>query len=93
MLTHVHKVIHLVVGTFDLGWQSWWRNGGERSLGVTGRWPRADLCVQSRFLVSVRSWSCDRTLGRTNEQTQCLCVRSQVTYGDVVGAADAVDLT
>ena len=27
MLTHVHKVKHLVVSTFDQGWQSW-RKGG-----------------------------------------------------------------
>ena len=27
MLTHVYKVIHLVVSTFDQGWQSWRRGG------------------------------------------------------------------
>jgi hypothetical protein len=27
MLTHVHNVRHLVVSTFDQGWQSWWRGG------------------------------------------------------------------
>ena len=28
MLIHVHKVIHLVVGTFEQGWRSWWIEGG-----------------------------------------------------------------
>jgi hypothetical protein len=30
MLTHVHKVVHLVIGTFDQGWRSWWSEGGDR---------------------------------------------------------------
>jgi hypothetical protein len=42
MLTHVHKVIHLVVGTFDHGWQSWRSKGGvfdrsDSDCVVTGR--------------------------------------------------------
>ena len=27
MLTHVHKMKHLVVSTFDQGWRSWRRGG------------------------------------------------------------------
>ena len=44
MLTHMHKMIHLVVGTFDQGWRSWRSKGGvfdrsDSGYVVTGRWP------------------------------------------------------
>ena len=43
MLTHVHKVIHLVVSTFEQGWISWWIEGGVFHFQtVTGRWSRGD---------------------------------------------------
>jgi hypothetical protein len=35
MLTHVHKVIHLVVGTFEHGW--WKLVKSRSSLELTGR--------------------------------------------------------
>jgi hypothetical protein len=36
MLTHVHKVIHLVVGTFNQGWQSGSRGGAIFHLSDSG---------------------------------------------------------
>jgi hypothetical protein len=48
MLTHVHKVIHLVVGTFELGWRSWWSGGVVfHCETVTGHWHWGDLHVRS----------------------------------------------
>jgi hypothetical protein len=32
MLTHVHEVVHMVVGTFEQGWKKW------RSRGIDRRW-------------------------------------------------------
>jgi hypothetical protein len=43
MLTHVHKVVHLVVGTFEQEWRSWSEGGGFHCKTVTGHRSRSDL--------------------------------------------------
>jgi hypothetical protein len=76
MLTHVYKVKHLVVGTFEQGWSSWW------SGGIVFQWPNAAsavtglcACIRSVLHSEGRSRSCD--------WTRRACVGSQVTYADI----------
>jgi hypothetical protein len=67
MLTHVHKVIHLVVSTFDQGWLEKWRRLPE----VTGR--------GLRLISDVRCWALsgsNRTMNSLCDQTCRACVRS-----------------
>jgi hypothetical protein len=47
MLTHVHKVIHLVVSTFKQGWWGWWSQGVVFPWpdAATGLWPDVWLVV------------------------------------------------
>jgi hypothetical protein len=68
MLTHVHKVIHMVVSTFEQGLRSW-RSRGSVSCWETliGRWSRSDWTLTLMFdqcwLAACRwCWS-DQTLG------------------------------
>ena len=62
MLTHVHKVIHLVVGIFEQGWKV----GEVKEVFVTvkrsGRRPPLDLRVRSCSAMKVQSRPCDRML-------------------------------
>ena len=65
MLTHVHKVIHLVVGIFEQGWKSWRSKGGvfyrpDSGHVVTGCWP-SDFGHRGRV---AQSRSVDRTPAR-----------------------------
>jgi hypothetical protein len=71
MLTHVHKVEHLVVGIFDQGWQSWW------SRGVHCSWP--DVGLRSRSCWPDSEGVANRTHGR--------CVKSLVTHADASNRA------
>ena len=61
ILTHVQKVIHLVVGTFEQGWRSWISKGGvfdQSDSGhiVTRCWP-GESGHRGRVALS---WSVDR---------------------------------
>ena len=52
MLTHVHKVTHLVVGTFEHEWRSWWSEGDDCHCEIViGHRSRSDRtqgsCVRS----------------------------------------------
>jgi hypothetical protein len=68
MLTHVHKVIHLVVSTFEQGLRRWRSYGSvSRWETLTGRWSHSDRTLTSAssqcwLVARRRRWS-DRTLG------------------------------
>jgi hypothetical protein len=77
MLTHVHKVIHSVVDTFEHGWRSWWSKRGDcQCETVTRRRSRLDLRVWSCVPVRSRALSCDQTLAASCDRTRCLCIWS-----------------
>jgi hypothetical protein len=84
MLTHVHKVKHLVVDTFDQGWQSWRRGAVFTDRTLVPKWPDSEWCIQSLIAVkgSVSVW--DQTLHSDCDRTCRACVQSEVMYDDVV---------
>jgi hypothetical protein len=64
MITHVHKVIHLVVVIFEQGWRSWLSEGGVfHCETMTGRPDPRPVCPVSSAVKSVASVS-DRTLAQ-----------------------------
>jgi hypothetical protein len=71
MLIHVHKVIHKVVGPFarvlrgkEARQDSAKKQRQNRSLEVTGRWPRGHLRVRSVQAKARTKELCERTLAR-----------------------------
>jgi hypothetical protein len=80
MLTHVHKVIHLVVITFEQGWISWW------SRGAVFPWLDAGPDSALVRLVSGHSEGGCRSYDRTREvKNDRMCrgrVWSLLMYGD-----------
>jgi hypothetical protein len=68
MLTHVHKVIHLVVSTFEQGLRRW-RSRGSVSCwkALTERWSRCDRTLTSAsgrcWMIARRRRRSDRALG------------------------------
>jgi hypothetical protein len=68
MLTHMHKVIHLVFSTFEQGLRRWQSHGSvSRWKTLTRRWSRCDQTLTSTpdqcwLAMRRRRWS-DRTLG------------------------------
>jgi hypothetical protein len=73
MLIHVHKVVHLVVGTLEHEWRSCWSEEGDRHCEiVTGRWTYASGHIET--------WT---DLEQNSDRTPCVhCSSSdRVTHG------------
>jgi hypothetical protein len=92
MLTHVHKVKHLVVSIFDQGWRSW-RRGGVVFTDRTQvpKWLNLVFERPVNFSEDGALGLCldlDLTLHSICDRTQALRVRSGVTYADVCFVAE-----
>jgi hypothetical protein len=85
MLTHVHKVIHKVVGTFArvLRGREKWRlplppteiakkQRQKRSLKVTGRWPQEHLHVRSVQAKACMKGFSEWTLAAVHRRVRCM---------------------
>jgi hypothetical protein len=87
MLTHVPMVIHLVVGTFDQGWRSWW------SWKAHWSWPDARPVHPISGREVARSRSIDWTLEVKEDLTHgehCSHVRSVLTWRLLVRGVERV---
>jgi hypothetical protein len=83
MLTHVHKVIHLVVGTFD---QGWWSCGEvcevEEVTSVTGRRTRLWTCAFGQLCWEGRGVGLWLDAGASGDLTRQWCVLLPMMYVD-----------
>jgi hypothetical protein len=76
MLTHVHKVIHKVAGTFVRVFERK-KQRRKRSLEVTGRWPRRHLRIQSvQAEVRAKGLS-EETLVAVHRRVWCIFARQR----------------
>jgi hypothetical protein len=107
MLTHVHKVIHKVVGTFArvLRGREKWRlplppadsakkQRRKRSLEVTGRWPRGHLRVRSVQAEARTKELSERTLVAVHRRVRCIFAWQQTQgTGRSASASGANDVS
>jgi hypothetical protein len=85
MLTHMHKVIHLMLAHLIKGGEVGEveeASRGDRTL--TRQWPDSEACIRSVAHRVGCTQARDRTLLQVLDQTHRGCIRSLVTYIDVM---------